>query len=126
MPKCNTTRSLSVGFMTALIMGLVILLWFGLDAIKIFNMTRMDIVLLFLMLWVVGATMDYVDQCYTLCNNIQSSIKYGVIVVTVIYLLFALVISPIDINFNNFIVYLLNVVVITALHHFTCSLTHRE
>jgi hypothetical protein len=34
MPGCDKSRSIAVGFMTALVMGLVILLWFGLDVIR--------------------------------------------------------------------------------------------
>jgi hypothetical protein len=125
MGKCNKSRSIAVGFMTALVMGLVLLLWFGMDIIRHTSVKRTDILLLFVLLWVVGASMDYFDQCYTVCSNLKSSIKYGVFVVTLIYLLFVVFVDSIELSMKNLIVYLLNIVIITGLHHVSCEITHR-
>jgi len=125
MPGCDKSRSIAVGFMTALVMGLVILLWFGMDIIKHTSIKRSDILLLFVLLWVIGASMDYFDQCYTVCSNLKSSIKYGVFVVTLIYLLFVVFVDSIQISMKNIISYLLNIVIITGLHNITCKVTHR-
>jgi hypothetical protein len=125
MGKCDKSRSIAVGFMTALIMGLILLLWFGLDVIRQITIKRSDILLLFVLLWVIGASMDYFDQCYTVCSSLKSSIKYGVFVVTLIYLLFVVFVDSIQISMKNIISYLLNIVIITGLHHITCEITHR-
>jgi hypothetical protein len=125
MPGCDKSRSIAVGFMTALVMGLVILLWFGLDVIRHTSIQRSDILLLFVLLWVIGASMDYFDQCYTVCSNLKSSIKYGVFVVTLIYLLFVVFVDSIQISISNIISYLLNIVIITGLHFLSCEITHR-
>ena len=85
----------------------------------------MDILLLFLVLWVIGTSMDYFDQCYTACSNIKSSIKYGIFVVTLIYLLFVVFVDTINFSMKNLVVYLLNVVIISGLHYTTCEITHR-
>ena len=112
MGKCDKSRSIAIGFMTALVMGLVLLLWFGLDVIRQTSIKRSDILLLFVLLWVIGTSMDYFDQCYTVCSNLKSSIKYGVFVVTLIYLLFVVFVDSVEISMKNFIVYLLNIVII--------------
>lgn len=125
MGKCDKSRSIAIGFMTALVMGLVLLLWFGLDVIRQTTIKRLDILLLFVLLWVVGTSMDYYDQCYTVCSSLKSSIKYGVFVVTLIYLLFVVFVDTIDLTMKNFIVYLLNIVIITGLHSITCGITHK-
>ena len=125
MTKCDKSRSIAVGFMTALVMGLILLLWFGLDVIRQTSIKRSDILLLFVLLWVIGASMDYFDQCYTVCSNLKSSIKYGVFVVTLIYLLFVVFVDSIQISMTNIISYLLNIVIITGLHNITCKVTHK-
>ena len=125
MTKCDKSRSIAVGFMTALVMGLILLLWFGLDVIRQTSIKRSDILLLFVLLWVIGASMDYFDQCYTVCSNLKSSIKYGVFVVTLIYLLFVVFVDSVELSMKNLIVYLLNIVIITGLHHVSCEITHR-
>lgn len=125
MARCDKSRSIAVGFMTALVMGLVLLLWFGLDVIRQTSIKRTDILLLFVLLWVIGASMDYFDQCYTVCSNLKSSIKYGVFVVTLIYLLFVVFVDSVELSMKNLIVYLLNIVIITGLHHISCEITHK-
>ena len=125
MGKCDKSRSIAIGFMTALVMGLVLLLWFGVDIIRHTSIKRTDILLLFVLLWVVGASMDYFDQCYTVCSNLKLSIKYGVFVVTLIYLLFVVFVDSIELSMKNLIVYLLNIVIITGLHTISCEITHR-
>lgn len=125
MAKCDKARSLAVGFITSLVMGLILLLWFGLDIIKQTSTSRMDLLLLFILLWVIGTSMDYFDQCYTACSNIKSSIKYGIFVVTLIYLLFVVFVDTINFSMKNLVVYLLNVVIISGLHYTTCEITHR-
>jgi hypothetical protein len=124
MAKCDKSRSIAVGFMTALVMGLVLLLWFGLDVIRQTMVTRTDIVLLFVLLWLIGGSMDYYNQCYTVCSNITSSVKYGVFVVALIYLLFVLFVGTINISMKNSVVFLLNIVVISGLHYVSCDMSH--
>ena len=126
MTRCDKSRSIAVGFMTALVMGLILLLWFGLDVIRHTSIKRSDILLLFVLLWVIGASMDYFDQCYTVCSNLKSSIKYGVFVVTLIYLLFVVFVDSVELSMKNLIVYLLNIVIITGLHHISCEITHKN
>ena len=124
MQRCNKSRSIAVGFMTALVMGLILLLWFGLDIIRQTSIKRSNILLLFILLWVIGASMDYFNQCYTECLSLKSSFNYGVFVVTLIYLLFIIFIYSIKLSMNNFIVYLINIVIITGLHYITCDISH--
>jgi hypothetical protein len=125
MARCDKSRSLAVGFMTALVMGLILLLWFGVDVIRKTMISRSDILLLFGLLWVIGGSMDYFNQCYTSCADLKSSIKYGVFVVTLIYLIFVLFLGNIDISMKNLIVFLLNVVIISGLHYVSCEITQR-
>lgn len=126
MARCDKSRSIAVGFMTALVMGLILLLWFGLDVIRQTSIKRSDILLLFVLLWVIGASMDYFNQCYTVCSSLKSSIKYGVFVVTLIYLIFVIFVGSIELSMKNLFVYLTNVVIITALHTITCVITHKR
>jgi hypothetical protein len=125
MARCDKSRSLAVGFMTALIMGLILLLWFGVDVIRQTTISRSDILLLFVLLWVIGGSMDYFNQCYTTCTNLKSSLKYGVFVVALIYLIFAIFIGNIDVSMKNLVVFLLNVVIISGLHYVSCEITQR-
>lgn len=126
MPRCDKSRSVAVGFMTALVMGLILLLWFGLDVIRKTSIKRSDILLLFVLLWFIGASMDYFDQCYTVCSSLKSSIKYGVFVVTLIYLLFVVFVDSVELSMKNLIVYLLNILIITGLHSVSCEITHKR
>jgi len=126
MARCDKSRSIAVGFMTALVMGLILLLWFGLDVIRQTMIKRSDILLLFVLLWFIGASMDYFNQCYTVCSSLKSSIKYGVFVVTLIYLIFVIFVGSIELSMKNLFVYLTNVVIITALHTITCEITHKR
>ena len=125
MARCDKARSIAVGFMTALVMGLVLLLWFGVDVIRQTMVSRSDILLLFVLLWVIGGSMDYFDQCYTTCSSLKSSVKYGTFVVALIYLVFVLFIGDIDLSMKNLVVFLLNVVIITGLHYVSCEITHK-
>jgi hypothetical protein len=130
MGKCDKSRSIAVGFMTALVMGLILLLWFGVDVIRQTTIKRTDIFVLFVLLWFIGASMDYFNQCYTVCSNLKSSVKYGIFVVTLIYLLFIIFVDSVQISMlfemKNFIVYLLNITIITGLHYVTCEVTHKS
>ena len=125
MARCDKSRSIAVGFMTALVMSLILLLWLGVDVIRYTSIKRSNILLLFVLLWVVGASMDYFNQCYTVCSRLSSSIKYGVFVVTLIYLIFVIFVGSIELSMKNLIVYLTNIVIITALHTITCDITHK-
>jgi uncharacterized membrane protein YwaF len=125
MARCDKARSLAVGFMTALVMGLVLLLWFGVDVIRQTMISRSDILLIFVLLWAIGSSMDYFDQCYTECTNLRSSVKYGTFVVALIYLVFVLFIGDIQLSMRNLVAFLLNVVIITGLHYVSCEITHK-
>jgi hypothetical protein len=126
MGKCDKSRSIAIGFLTALVMGLVLLLWFGLDIIKKTMITRMDLLLFFLVLWVIGSSMDYYNQCFTKCSSVISSVKYGVFVVALIYLLFVVFVGTIDINIKNIFAFLVNIVIISGLHYISCDITHKN
>lgn len=125
MVKCDSSRSLAIGFITALVMGIILLLWFGIDMIKQMDITRKNILFLFIILWFIGTSMDYFNQCYTICDNFNSSLKYGIFVVTLIHLIFAAYVNLIDITVTNVSIYLLNVMIITGLHYATCKLSLR-
>ncbi len=123
---CNINRSINVGLLTTVVMSVIMVLWIGIDNIKKSSITIPHVVLLVTVLFVISTSMDYFNQCYTVCDNIKSSLIYGVFVVCLIYLFYSLFITPIKLNMHNGIVVLVNALLLGLLHNVTCRIDRRE
>jgi hypothetical protein len=123
---CNINRSINVGLLTTVVMSVIIVLWIGIDNIKNSSITIPQVVLLFTLLFVISTSMDYFNQCYTVCDNMKSSLTYGIFVVALIYLFYSLFIIPIKINMYNGTMVLVNVLLLSLLHNVTCKIDRRE
>jgi hypothetical protein len=123
---CNINRSINVGLLTTVVMSVIMILWIGIDNIKNSSITIPQVVLLVAVLFVISTSMDYFNQCYTVCDNMKSSIIYGIFVVSLIYLFYSLFITPIKLNMNNGVIILVNVLLLGLLHNVTCRIDRRE
>ena len=123
---CNINRSINVGLLTTVVMAVIIILWVGIENIKNSSITIPQVVLLVAVLFVISTSMDYFNQCYTVCDNMKSSLVYGVFVVALIYLFYSLFITPIKLNMNNAIIIMVNVLLLSLLHNVTCKIDKRE
>jgi hypothetical protein len=123
---CDINRSISVGLLTTVVMSVIIVLWVGYNNIKNSNINASQILLLVALLFVIGTSMDYFNQCYTTCDDTKSSLLYGVFTVAIIYAFYSLFIRKIEFNGNNVGLFALNVLIIALLHNVTCSMSHRN
>ena len=124
--NCNINRSISVGLLTTVVMAVIIILWVGIENIKNSSITLSQVFLLVTVLFVISTSMDYFNQCYTVCDNMKSSLVYGVFVVALIYLFYSLFITPIRLNMNNGITIIVNILLLSVLHNVTCKIDKRE
>ena len=123
---CKINRSINVGLLTTIVMSVIIILWIGIDNIKNSSITISQVFLLVTVLFVISTSMDYFNQCYTVCDNMKSSLVYGVFVVALIYLFYSLFITPIRLNINNGITILINILLLSMLHNVTCQMDRRN
>jgi hypothetical protein len=123
---CNINRSINVGLLTTVVMSIIMILWIGIDNIKNGSTTIPQVVLLVAVLFVISTSMDYFNQCYTVCDNMKSSFIYGAFVVALIYLFYSLFITPIKLNMNNGVIVLVNIILLGLLHNVTCRIDRRE
>ena len=123
---CDINRSITVGMLTTVVMSVILVLWIGYDRIRNSNINASHIFLLVALLFVIGTSMDYFNQCYTVCDDVKSSLSYGVFTVAIIYAFYSLFIRRIEANGNNLGLFVLNVLIISLLHNVTCKLSHRE
>ena len=123
---CDINRSITVGMLTTVVMSVILVLWIGYDRIRNSNINASHIFLLVALLFVIGTSMDYFNQCYTVCDDVKSSLSYGVFTVAIIYAFYSLFIRRIEANGHNLGLFVLNVLIISLLHNVTCKLSHRE
>ena len=126
MAHCNLTRSTYIGFFTALITYIFITLWIGLDEIKRQNVSLTTMCTLFLILFVAATSMDFINQCYTECNNKTSSLLYGITIVSLVYILYNLFIARIHIDTKSTLLFFINTSVIAIMHYAMCDYSHHQ
>ncbi len=124
--NCNINRSINVGLLTTVVMAVIIMLWVGIDNIKRSSLKIQHIVLLVAILLVISVSMDYFNQCYTVCDNMKSSLMYGAFVVGLIYLFYSIFFQPIPLSMNNGLIIGINVILLSMLHNITCRLDRRD
>jgi hypothetical protein len=122
---CDINRSITVGMLTTVVMAVILVLWFGYDKIRNSNITASQLFLIVALLFVIGTSMDYFNQCYTVCDDTKSSLTYGVFTVALIYAFYSLFIRRIPLNGQNVGLFGLNVLIISLLHNVTCKMSHR-
>lgn len=123
---CDINRSITVGMLTTVVMAVILVLWIGYDRIRNSNVNASQLFLLVALLFVIGTSMDYFNQCYTVCDDAKSSLTYGAFTVAIIYAFYSLFIRRIELNGNNVGLFVLNVLIISLLHNVTCKMSHRE
>lgn len=121
--NCDLNRSMTVGFITMLIMGIIVLIWLNMQTPEI-SYTASNIFLFATVFFIIGTSMDYFNQCYTTCKNFGSSLTFGAFTVAIIYFFCGLFISDLEINFSLFIAFVLNSLIIAGLHYVTCDDIH--
>ncbi len=122
---CDINRSISIGILTTVVMSVILILWIGYDNIKNSNINASQIFLLVALLFVIGTSMDYFNQCYTTCDNSRSSLAYGIFTVSMIYVFYSLFVRRVELNGNTLGLFVLNVLIISLLHNVTCSMVPR-
>jgi CDP-diglyceride synthetase len=113
---CDINRSIHVGFMSTLLLTLMSYLLMPI----VRNLDNIKLLFLFVVMFVIATTIDYFNYCYTKCNSIESSVKYGIFTVSLIYIYFAVFIDR-TFTKETFVVYGLNVLFLTFLHQLTCD-----
>jgi hypothetical protein len=113
---CNINRSINVGFLSTIFISLL-----GYFFIK--DMRRLDsikLLFLFVVFFVIATSMDYFNYCYTKCNDVKSSVTYGIFTVALIYLFFGLFVEKIQISKSYLFVTGSNVLLLSVLHYYLC------
>ena len=95
------------------------------DTLKKNNINASTILLIVAVLFVISTSMDYFNQCYTICNDFKSSLTYGTFTVAIIYAFYSLFIKLIPINWENITLFIINVFIISLLHNVTCKIAQR-
>jgi hypothetical protein len=119
--NCDIERSVKISAMTTVVMTLIIMFYVGIDNFKN-KMTPSKILLFVCVLFVIGTSMDYFNQCYLSCNDMKSSIIYSIFTVSLIYMFYSLFINNIPLNTNSIAIYSVNVLLLTFLHKLTCNM----
>ena len=122
---CDINRSVSIGILTTIVMFVILILWIGIDTLKKNNINASTILLIVAVLFVISTSMDYFNQCYTICNDFKSSLTYGTFTVAIIYAFYSLFIKLIPINWENITLFIINVFIISLLHNVTCKIAQR-
>lgn len=113
---CDINRSIRVGFISTILLTLMSYLLMP----NVRNLDNIKLLFLFVVMFVISTTIDYFNYCYTRCDSIDSSVKYGIFTVSLIYVFFAVFIDR-SFTKETFVVYSLNVVFLTFLHQLTCD-----
>jgi hypothetical protein len=116
--SCNLNRSIQVGFLTSIIISLIS--YFGIKDIK--NLDPIKLLFLFVVFFIIATMMDYFNFCKTKCNNVGSSLMYGVFTVSLIYVFYGLFVQNLYLNSNFVITYSGNVIFLSILHYFLCGI----
>jgi hypothetical protein len=123
--NCNLNRSMAVGFVTMLIMGIIILIWLNMRDSSI-TYSAGNILLFAAVLFIIGSAMDYFNQCYTTCKNFGSSLTFGAFTVAIIYLFFGLFVANLEFDMNLVVAFILNALIIGGIHYVTCDDIHKD
>lgn len=116
--SCDLNRSISVGFLTSIIISLIS--YFNIKVVRELDTTKL--LFLFVVFFVIATSMDYFNYCRTKCNNLGSSLIYGIFTVSLIYIFYGLFVKDLNLN-NNFIILISgNVILLTILHYILCNI----
>ena len=113
---CDINIYIRVCFISTILLTLMIYLLMP----NVRNLDNIKLLFLFVVMFVISTTIDYFNYCYTRCDSIDSSVKYGIFTVSLIYVFFAVFIDR-SFTKETFVVYSLNVVFLTFLHQLTCD-----
>jgi uncharacterized membrane protein len=70
--------------------------------------------------------MDYFNYCYTKCNDVKSSVTYGVFTVALIYLFFGLFVEKLQVSGQFLFIAGGNVLLLSILHYYLCNSRYLE
>ena len=119
---CNINRSINVGFLSTIFISLL-----GYFFVK--DMRRLDstkLLFLFVVFFVIATCMDYFNYCYTKCNDVKSSVTYGVFTVALIYLFFGLFVEKLQVSGQFLFIAGGNVLLLAILHYYLCKSRYLE
>jgi hypothetical protein len=119
---CNINRSINVGFLSTIFISLIS--YFFMKDIKRLDTTKL--LFLFVVFFVIATSMDYFNYCYTKCNDVKSSVTYGIFTVALIYLFFGLFVEKMKMNGPFLFVAGGNVLLLTILHYYLCGSRYLE
>jgi drug/metabolite transporter (DMT)-like permease len=120
--SCNINRSINVGLMSSVVISL-------LSYIFVKDIKRLDttkLLFLFVVFFVIATSMDYFNYCYTKCDDVKSSVTYGVFTVALIYLFFGLFVEKLQIGGQFLFIAGGNVLLLTILHYYLCNSRYLE
>jgi len=119
---CNINRSINVGFLSTIFISLIS--YFFMKDIKRLDTTKL--LFLFVVFFVIATSMDYFNYCYTKCNDVKSSVTYGIFTVALIYLFFGLFVEKMKMNGPFLFVAGGNVLLLAILHYYLCGSRYLE
>jgi hypothetical protein len=120
--NCNINRSVNVGFLSTIFISL--LGYFFVKDIKRLDSTKL--LFLFVVFFVIATSMDYFNYCYTKCNDVKSSVTYGVFTVALIYLFFGLFVEKLQVSGQFLFIAGGNVLLLSILHYYLCNSRYLE
>jgi uncharacterized membrane protein len=120
--NCNINRSINVGFLSTIFISL--LGYFFINDMRRLDTTKL--LFLFVVFFVIATSMDYFNYCYTKCNDIKSSVTYGIFTVALIYLFFGLFVEKLQLSGSYLFITGSNVLLLTALHYYLCNSRYLE
>ncbi len=119
---CNINRSINIGFLSTIFISLIS--YFFIKDIKRLDTTKL--LFLFVVFFVIATSMDYFNYCYTKCNDVKSSVTYGIFTVALIYLFFGLFVEKMKMNGPFLFVAGGNVLLLAILHYYLCGSRYLE
>lgn len=116
--SCDLNRSINVGFLTSIVIS-------GISYFYIPNVKNLDstkLLFLFVVFFVIATSMDYFNYCNTKCNDVKSSITYGVFTVTLIYLFYGLFVRKLELTKEFGYAFGGNAIFLSILHYYLCDI----
>ena len=114
---CDINRSINIGFITTVLLTLTgYLLVPGIR-----DLDNIKLLFLFVVMFVISTSIDYFNYCFTKCDSVNSSVKYSLFTVAIIYLFAGLFLNNMNFTKDTIIISGINVLLLTGLHYWSCE-----
>ncbi len=119
---CNINHSINVGFLSTIFICL--LGYFFVNEMRQLDSTKL--LFLFVVFFVIATSMNYFNYCYTKCNDVKSSVTYGIFTVALINLFFGLFVEKVELSGSYLFIAGSNVLLLSGLHYYLCNSRYLE